>query len=183
MNVAKTLGQLLKKRIADGDRDAFATLFGLYFGRIFKFLRFLVRREDVAEDLTQDLFVKLWSRRNRLTHIDNLDAYLFRMAKNAALDHFRMSGNRNLSMDEVLDEALLEYAENTEQRVTDRARIEAVRNLLAEMPPQRRNIFIMSRFLGTPNKEIAQRLGISGRTVENQLSLAKRFIEKNHTET
>lgn len=169
--------QYILLRLAKGDKEAFAAVFDKYYGKVFTFVRSMVRQRAVAEDITQDLFVKLWEKRRRLSRISSLDDYLFIAARNRVIDYFRSASHKkNTALSEDL---LLTLASHeAEARLDNKSDVSAVRNATRNLPPKRRDIFVMSRFDGLTNDEIAKIMGITRKTVENQLSLADKQIKK-----
>jgi RNA polymerase sigma-70 factor (ECF subfamily) len=91
MNVELSENQLLD-RLRVGDQRAFTALFYAYKDKLYGFLLGITRSEERAHDLVQDIFLKLWKHRENLVDIDNLDAYLYSMAKNLAFDQLRRNG-------------------------------------------------------------------------------------------
>lgn len=166
--------------ISRGDGKAFESLFLYYFPRVKGFISGILQNEEEAEDISQDIFVSLWQNREKLTEIENLNAYLYRIAKNTVFRHierfllFRdyqqlqannasFSSTENDSIEEELYAKELEYL---------------IAVAVEKMPPQRKLIYRMSRIEGISNDEIAKRLSISKRTVENHLTLALADIRK-----
>lgn len=165
--------------VARGDEQAFDCLFLYYFPRIKGFISGLLQNEEEAEDICQDIFVSMWQNRERVTGIRSLNAYLFRVAKNAVFRH--------------IERSLLfrDYRQQTERTFSERLSLcEQEEEIYAreleflicaavdKMPPQRKQIYKMSRIEGLRNDEIAARLSINKRTVENQLTLALAAIRK-----
>lgn len=165
----KTLSQ-------ENDMKVFDILFVEYFPKIKRFLGGFLDSEEEAEDLSQDVFVKLWQNRQALSCIENLNAYLYRMAKNTLYSYFErtlriettsVNTCRNLSSTEELEDIL--FVKELEDLI----------NLAIErMPAQRKAIFILSRKEGLSNQDIATRLGISKRTVETHISTALSDLRK-----
>lgn len=170
--------QYLKSRIVKGDKDAFSLVFRKYYGKVFRFILSMVRQEAVAEDLSQDIFAKLWTHRRGMESVSSIDNYLFIMARNRALDYFRKSSRKKECID-ISEELLLSMASHDNlDRVDDRSSLEAVKLAVKNLPPRRRDIFMMSRFDGLTNDEIAELMGVTRKTVENQLTLAGSQIRK-----
>ncbi len=171
--------QYLKLRIVKGDKEAFSIVFKKYFGKVYHFVLSMVKQPSVAEDLSQDIFVKLWVRRRKLSEITSIDNYLFIVARNRTLDYLR-SASRKKECVNLSDEVLLSMAshDSSYDRIDDKSLIDAVRMAINSLPPKRRDIFMMSRFDGLTNDEIAALMGITRKTVENQLALAGSQIKK-----
>lgn len=170
--------QYLKTRIVKGDKDAFSLVFKKYYGKVCKFIMSMVKQKSLAEDLSQDIFVKLWARRRKLMSISSIDSYLFIMARNRTLDYFRKASRKKECIG-VSEELLLSIASHdSSEQIDNNSAIEAVKVAVNNLPPKRRDIFMMSRFDGLSNDEIAILMGVTRKTVENQLSLAGSQIKK-----
>lgn len=170
------------KAISMGDSKAFESLFMLYFPRIKGFINGLLQNNEEAEDIAQDIFVNLWQNRQSLQQVDNLNAYLYRIAKNTVYRHIERSLLfQNYQQRQI--ELSITATDNDEiEKQIYANELELLINIVVEhMPTQRRNIFKMSREEGLNNDEIATRLCISKRTVENHLTTALASIRKTMT--
>ena len=84
--------QYLLDALSRNDKKAFEKLFTTYYPKIKRFLTGFLDTQEEGEDLAQDVFVKLWQNRLSFAHVENLNAYLYRMAKNTLYDHIAKSG-------------------------------------------------------------------------------------------
>lgn len=162
---------ILLTRIASGDNEAFKTLFEMFFPKVKVFLVKFLKDEVAAEDISQDIFVKIWTHRDVLTDIRSFNTYIYRMTRNAALNHIR--GSRTLvdiSKMSILDDKDIESEYYTKEKEL------LIRLTVEQMPPQRQRIYKMSREQGLSNDDISQKLGISKKTVENNITLALREL-------
>ena len=162
------------KELALGSHDAFKRLFMNYFPKVKYFIEHLVKSEIIAEELAQDVFMKIWERRERLVTLESFNSYVYRMAKNAALNHLRHK---------YIEESYLEDYEGESERTIEgdlyAREMELLEKLtVGRMPKKRKAIYEMSRREGLSNDEIAIRMGISKKTVENHLNLALKEIRK-----
>lgn len=165
----------LAERIADGDRQAFDLLFRTLYGRVENFIRLLLRNKSVSEDLAQDVFANLWNSRHALRRVNSLDTYIYTAARNAVIDHMRRGHSSRFVTTELPDIA----ADNlTDERYFAIEKELLIRMAVENFPERRRLVFSMSRFDGLTNDEIARSLGISKKTVENQINLATRDLKK-----
>lgn len=166
--------------IIKGDEKAFEKLFYKYFPKVKFFISGILRDNEVAEDLAQDLFLKLWNYRQSLIIVDNINAYIYKSAKNLALEYIR----RQLLFEEYENNCLKVTTENTIVETDSEENLYAseldvlIQSIVAKMPEQRRRVFKMSRYEGVSNDEISQALSISKRTVENHLTTALSEIKK-----
>lgn len=166
--------------VSRGDEQAFESLFLHYFPRIKGFISGILQNEEEAEDISQDIFVSMWQNRERLTNIENLNAYLFRVAKNAVYRHIERSLLFRDFQEQQIDHALFTSTDNDsiEEELYAKELDFLISVAVEKMPPQRKQIYKMSRVEGISNDEIAKRLSISKRTVENHLTQALADIRK-----
>lgn len=162
----------LQKRIADGDEEAFRELFDRYFDRVMQFMYGFTHDRSVAEDLTQELFIKLWCHRDLLPGILSLNAYLYKAARNIAINALRGRG-RSVSLSKIVDPKESVLPDDLYYALEKQLLVELTVESLPERP---RQIFRMSRLEGLSNEEIARRLEIAVKTVENHLNIALKRI-------
>lgn len=166
----------LVRRIRAGDDRALEEIFRRYYAGMCLFVRRFVHAPDVAEELVQDVFFKLWSKRDGLNDIDALKTYLYRAARNTALNHLR---RRKLELNWEEKEAQRgeprSMGGTDDETATDEVR-RAVVAAIARLPGRCREIFLLSRDGGLTYGEIASTLGISIKTVETQMGRALKSL-------
>ena len=156
----------------------FLEIYRKFYGKVYTFVYSLVKSKVNAQDITQNIFMKLWKNRKSLSHIKSVDNYLFILSKNACLDYFRKAARKKEFSTEILDEFLLsKITHSPEHQIDASSEISAIKKALDTLPSKRRNIFVMSRFDGLSNDEIATILGVSKKTVENQISLVTKKLK------
>lgn len=157
-----------------GSEDAFDTIFRTYYARLVRLTEGLLGQRAPAEEIVQDVMLELWRRRETIRVQQSLQAYLFRAARNRALNYIRH--------EKVVQRgSVYAAAESVSAPVGDRALREheidvALRAVLAELPPRCREVFQLSRLHGLTYNEIAEALDISIKTVEAQMSKALRIV-------
>ncbi|MCH4183020.1 MAG: RNA polymerase sigma-70 factor [Prevotella sp.] len=152
-------------------KEGFEILFKKHYEPLCNFVFGMVKDYDASEDIIQDLFVKFWKKRNDLPDDIPIKAYLYRAARNMALNQIKHSSIKkdfNLFNRVKISDA--------EQNIGNPAEASELQKMIAqavnELPAERKKIFLMSREDGLKYKEIAQELNISVKTVENQMGKA-----------
>lgn len=168
---------LISSALAHDDRAVFDRLFEMLYPKVKYFVLSMCHDEDEAENLTQDIFLKLWTKRERLRDIDNLDAYVFTVAHHEALNFIRHSLVLTTTPIDTTAKSQAD-SDDTERDMEYRQLLDMVYAEISRMPEKRRRIFMMSREDGLSNQEIADRLGISRRTVEAHISAALRDLRR-----
>lgn len=160
--------------VVSGEHNAFRALFIKYYPKVNYFITHFIKSEEVAEELSQDIFLKIWENRARLSNIQSLSSYLYRMAKHALinyLEHKYIEESYLATLHQPLSSGIEEELDAKELEFL-------VQLVVDRMPEQRRKIYKMSREEHIRNGEIASLLGITEKTVNNQLSLALKEIRK-----
>jgi RNA polymerase sigma-70 factor (ECF subfamily) len=161
---------VLLARIRSGDTGALESLLGQYWTRLTTYAALLLDSEDVAEDVVQEAFVRLWEYRERWGLEGSVRALLYTITRNAALDQRKgarrrqriQAGSREVSR-QVSTPA--DHAEGHELQV-------AVEAAIASLPTRRKEVFMLARYDGLSYGQIAEAMGISLQTVANHFSLA-----------
>lgn len=163
-------------QIATGDEKAFRTLFDWYKTKIYFFILHIVDTEAEAEELVQEVFLRLWVSRQALTNVDNANSYLFVMARNRSLDHIqRVAAERKLK--QQLHQQQEPFANTTEEDVDFAQSKQLVAAAVSQLPKQQELVFRLSKEQGLSRQQIAAQLNISENTVRNHLSEAMKFIK------
>jgi RNA polymerase sigma-70 factor (ECF subfamily) len=162
------------KRLSDGDQSAFRIVFEHYYPRVSEFVRRIVKSESLAEDITQDIFVKIWERREIFgVEVSSFSKYIYVMSRNAAINALRHSDR----ITPLAEDAIFSADNHSiEEDYYAREKELIIRLTVCRMPEQRRKIFEMSRYMGMDNQTIAHTLNISKKTVENHLTLALKTL-------
>lgn len=167
--------QELFRQIAEGDEHAFREIFYRYGAIIHPFILRMVKNEAVGREIVQEVFLRLWLKRETLAGIGNPSAWIYRVASNLALTHLRrrqlearvLQGLRDTQPADPAHEALLMKELET-----------LIHRAVEGLPPQRQKIFRLSREQGMSRKEIARHLHISENTVKNQLMISLKCIQE-----
>ena len=162
--------------IAQGDEAAFTAIFHRYNRRLFHKITSITKSETEAEEIIQELFLRLWLNRYKLSAIENPGGWLHTVAANLSLDALRKKARTFTyahSSEEDDPEDTLQPAAQFELKEVQGLITEAIDKL----PSSRKKVFMLSRTQGLTRKEIAQQLGVSESTVKNQLTSALQFVQ------
>ncbi len=176
---------ILINDLSAGSKEAFEYLFTAYYPRLRNYASHFIADVDDVEDILQDCFVSLWNRRSMLTGI-SISSMLFTMVRNGCLNflkHKAIAEGYNAQELRQLNgsEALYNYdflgSADTELLYDELQR--QIADVLQTLPERSRQVFVMSRFEGLKNKEIAERLDISVKVVEKHITKSLALLRKH----
>ncbi|WP_127132937.1 RNA polymerase sigma factor [Pseudoflavitalea rhizosphaerae] len=169
-------GELLL-RMAKGDEAAFTALYRHYSGPLYlNFVR-MVKDEVIAEEIIQDLFSRIWQKRESISIEKNFSAYLYRTGYNLLMDFYRKV-KRDRLLYEKFRQAAIENYSHIEEVLHLKDSQALVSKALDTLPPQQRRVFELCRIEGHSYKEVAEILGISPNTVKEHFVKANQAIRK-----
>ncbi|WP_319592469.1 RNA polymerase sigma-70 factor [uncultured Draconibacterium sp.] len=160
-----------------GDLHALDELYAFFQPRLFNFSKGFLKVEDDINDILQEVFVKIWTNRRGIKNSETFNAYIFTITRNAIVSYFRekiqlpdfeqsVKAAAVVSETDILKD--IEYKELKER----------IDNLVIKLPEKRKNVFKLSRYEGLSNKEIASKLNISIKTVEDHITHSLKFLRK-----
>lgn len=171
LNEKELLIQLKK-----GDDEAFKEIYSMYSHRLYVNLLRLVKSEELAMDLLQDLYLKLWSNRINIDTEKNIGAYLFSIAKNLAIDFFRRAA-RESTLQNHLIAVGTELYNHVDDVFFHKETAAMLSKAIANLPPQQQKIFNHCKIEGKSYNEVAEIMDISPATVGNQLVKAVKSVK------
>lgn len=154
----------------NGDQRGMDYIFQAYHKKIYFFVIKLGMSNAIAEELVQDVFVKVWNSKQYIKESGNIQSYIYTIAKNVVIDEYKRQVKRKAAEDYQIH--LMNPSNDTERRVEYNELKSTIGKILEKLPEKRRMVFEMSRFEGKKNREIAEEMGISIKTVETHLTLA-----------
>lgn len=168
----------LSRKLKAGEKNAYQELFERYAPRIYQFSLSYLKNNDDTEELVQDVFLKIWEKREILDQSKNIKAFIFKVAVNTIYDFIRHKNIENA----YNDFARANFDTNTNNTwstiVFDEMQ-ENLQKLVAQLPEQQQKIFQLSKEEGLTSEEIAVKFNLSKRTVENHLYRAVSFLKEN----
>jgi RNA polymerase sigma-70 factor (ECF subfamily) len=161
-----------------GDIDAFEEIYNRYWLKLYSAAYKRLRDRETAQEIVQDFFTSFWINREQVKIQTSLQGYLFTSIKYLVLNYKRAEAVRN-SYAEILQMVNSSFDNSTEENYYYKELLERVEVEVNHLPPKCRNVFELSRKQYKTNKEIAQLMGISEKTVENHLTKALRYLRVN----
>jgi len=156
--------------------EAFDTLFHKYCEKLFRFSFSLLKNKEDAQEIVQEVFLRIWKKREEIDSAKSFKSFLFSISYNLVVDQLRLR-----LKDQEYRKFLVHYFESESFELRNDLDYDKIvvqlRDAVEELPHKRKQIYTLSRKLGLSNKEIAARLGISIKTVENQITLALKHLK------
>jgi RNA polymerase sigma-70 factor (ECF subfamily) len=171
--------QDLLKLLRKGDMKAFDTIYERYCSRLYGFvLRYIKQKED-AEEIVQEVFVKIWEAREKINAYSSFEAFIFTMAYNATISLLRKRISESKYMDHLKNRQNITNQDESVGEIEFKELNKRVALLLDKLTPRQKEIFLLSREKGLTHEEIAKELNISTNTVKNHLVTALAFLKSN----
>jgi RNA polymerase sigma-70 factor (family 1) len=152
--------------VKDGDHGAFDELYGRTWEDLYIKTYSKLKIEDLAKDVVQEVFVDLWNKRTE-RKIDNVMAYLMQAVKFKVIDEFRKSKYKFVEIDNFIEQ--IRDSSDADDQLISKEFFSLLRQWTETLPRKRREIFRLKYEEDLSNKEIAEQLGVSVKTVQNQL--------------
>lgn len=164
----------LIENLRKGDPIAFEEVFSKYSNKLYQFSLSYLKSEADAEEIVQDVFLKLWEKRKAIKTETSFQSYLFTITLNYIKRHF----NRKARADKYKHELAGQFFSNdqVESSISYQDLLNKLDRLIDRLPEKRKRIFIERKQHEKPVKQIAEELGITPKTVENQLTRALNFL-------
>lgn len=177
MHSDNKLRKTIKNLIRD-DKKALDEIYYIYYPRLYRFSKSFLKVEDDINDLLQDVFVKIWLNRHKIEDVDTFHSWIFTITKNTIVSYFREKMKHRDFQNRVKQLALGEELElNADLEYTElKGKVEKV---IGQLPKKRQQIFRLSREQGFTYREIAEKLQISTKTVEDHMLHSIRYLREN----
>lgn len=165
--------KVLLERIAEGDQKAFEQLALAYSEKVFFHVITFVKSHPLAEEIVQDIFVKIWKNRKKLIEVVNFDSYLFISSKHELISAMR---KRILSSEKEMADDIEETLYRPDKQYETRELQELLEKGIESLPDLKKNVFRLVHQEGLSQKEVSQRLGVATRTVRWNLVSANNLL-------
>lgn len=155
-------------RFQNGDKDAFTQLYATYSRQLYLNLVRLVKSEELAAELLQDVFIAIWEKRDSIEIQQSFRAYLFRIGENKVTDLFRRARRDKILLSKIKKIASEHYSYIEEDMIA-REDAAILKKAIETLPPQRRQIFELCKLQGKTYSEVSLQLGISTSTINDHI--------------
>jgi RNA polymerase sigma-70 factor (ECF subfamily) len=169
--------QELFLQIGKGDKKSFEMLFRTYYAPLCSFSRKYVKDTDDCEEIVQGFFLKLWDMRDSLEINISVKNYLFSSVRNRCLNYIKHEKIKKEYQSEILRTPETRF--DSTNFIMEVDLVDKIEQSIAALPTRRREIFVLSREHGLKYREIAEKLGISIKTVETQMGQALKELREN----
>lgn len=164
--------------LKNDDVKAFDQLFAEYGKRLYHFSYGYLKSQHDAEEVVQEVFLRIWRNRHNLNPELSFKAYIFKIAYHYILELFNFSNSENLYKHQIISESY-EFTDELNERLNYQLLYEKVEGLINQLPPRQKEILIKRKRDGIPVKDLAEQLGISPKTVENHLTESIKNLKRN----
>ncbi|MEM6697075.1 MAG: RNA polymerase sigma-70 factor [Bacteroidota bacterium] len=169
--------------LTTGDKEAFIWLHKRYQTKVYQYVLKFVKAKELAEEITSDVFVKLWQKRASIRTDVSIDGLLFKITKDYCLSYFRKIARNKKLRQEFIDNYIEQYTDDIEDQIYYKEGLELAGEAIRKLPPKCRLVFQLRYFNDLSLQQIAEELNISKNTVQNHLNkgthLVKAFLKTN----
>ncbi|MEO6720394.1 MAG: RNA polymerase sigma-70 factor [Ferruginibacter sp.] len=186
MKIDISIIKQLQAQVMQSNQRAFEDLYRLFFPRLYNFALLYVHKKEAAEEIVNDVMVKIWEKRTAINEIDNLETYLFVAVRNHSLNYLNKYSHYHVAIEPESGLAEVINFNDPEKEMEWKEIYFKLNMAIEQLPDQCRTVFKLIKEEGFKYKQVAEILGISPRTVETQLfraikkldSVVSLYIEK-----
>ena len=164
-------------RLKTADEDAFKEIYLLYSKRIYGNFLKLVKSESIAQELLQDVFMKIWDKKYEIDPEKSFRSFLFCIAENLAYDFFRKASRDKILQKKLIAAAIDQYT-HVEESMFEKEKSFLLYEAIKTLPPQRKLVFELCKLEGKSYDEVSRLLAISQSTISDHIVKANRFLKE-----
>jgi RNA polymerase sigma-70 factor (family 1) len=169
MKIDVTIIKQLQGQIEKSNQRAFEDLYRLFFSRLFNFSMLYVHTKEAAEEIVNDIMIKVWNKRDDISSIENLETYLFVAVRNHSLNYLQKYSHYHIAIEPESGMAEVVNIHNPEKELEWKEINSKLHMAVEQLPDQCRTVFKLIKEEGFKYKQVAEILGLSPRTIETQL--------------
>ncbi|HEY9257439.1 RNA polymerase sigma-70 factor [Chitinophaga sp.] len=164
--------------LVQGDESSFASIFGRYQPKVFGTAIGFLKSAALAEEIVQDVFMKVWLKRAEFGHVKNLEAYLLSMTRHLILDRLKKAAYENNHL-KAFTASIPDFTNTTDHRLRNRQCEILLQEAITLLPPQQKQVYQLAKTAGYSHDEIATQMGISRLTVKKHMAVALHRIRQH----
>lgn len=162
--------------LKEGNQDSFKKIFILFERKLYHFVLSITKSPYISEEIVQEVFIRVWNKRELVDPSRSFDSYLFTMTRNLTYNYLRDASRRQSIRNELWINITIQNKQADSDLIFEEHK-EIVEAIVQNLPQQKRSIYRLSRQEGKSNSEIADILNISPKTVKNHLWKTMRIIK------
>lgn len=179
MNPAEEINEVTIEGVKNGDMAAFDLVYRAYSKRLYRFVYGIIKTEIDAEEIVQEVFVKIWESHEKIDNFALFDSYLFTIAYNSTISLIRKKLSEKKYIQYIKSLQIPPQQKSAEINSDFEILSEKVNGLIGKLPPRQKEVFMLHRENELTYRQIAEKLDISVNTVENHMSKALKFLRNN----
>ena len=179
MNPAEEINEVTIEGVKNGDMAAFDLVYRAYSKRLYRFVYGIIKTEIDAEEIVQEVFVKIWESHEKIDNFALFDSYLFTIAYNSTISLIRKKLSEKKYIQYIKSLQIPPQQKSAEINSDFEILSEKVNGLIRKLPPRQKEVFMLHRENELTYRQIAEKLDISVNTVENHMSKALKFLRNN----
>lgn len=168
---------MLLEQLINNDQQAFKQIYFLYSGRLYGNILKLVKSEPVAQEILQDVFMKIWDHRHSIDTAKSFRSYLFRIAENMVCNFYKKTSRDKVALRQLMSKSSEHYS-HIEEEIFCKEEASFLSNAIRGLPPQRKQIFELCKMEGKSYDEVSRLLGISVSTISDHIVKANRYLRE-----
>lgn len=177
MKIEITILKQLQVQIGQNNQKAFEDLYRLFFPRLYNFAMLYVHKKEAAEEIVNDIMVKVWEKRETIVAIENLETYLFTAVRNHSLNYLQKYSHYHVTIEPETGIGEMVSMNDPEKELEWKEISFKLNMAVEQLPEQCRTVFRLIKEEGFKYKQVAEILSISPRTVETQLFRAIKKLD------
>jgi RNA polymerase sigma-70 factor (family 1) len=175
-NTGLNTEQELLQQIANGDTTAFEKLFLKYKDPVYSFAFHFTRNESAAEEIVQEIFLRIWLRREALPGIERPEAWIYTLTRNLSFDFLRKTATEEAFKNGWSQQT--PHFTTTQEEIELRQYKSFIHEAVQQLPPQQKQVYQLAKEKGLKYEEVAEQLGLSPNTVKSHLGTAMKSIRR-----